>query len=63
MQEFQCVVCKLKYKNEATAKQCFEWCSHHNSCSYHIAKQAINKEEVGREPLDDERFNPNQLNK
>ncbi len=57
MQEFQCAVCKLKYKDEATAKQCLKWCSHHDSCNFYIAKQAINKEEASGKPVDDERFN------
>lgn len=62
MAEFQCAICKLKYRDETTAKQCFEWCSQHDSCNFNIAKLAINKDEVGKEPLDDERFNSNKFN-
>ncbi len=59
MAEFQCVVCKLKYKDGVIAKQCLKWCSNNDSCNYHIAKQAVNKDEVAKELVDDERFNSN----
>ena len=62
MSEFKCKICKLKYQDQATAEQCQAWCDTHSSCNFHIAKQAINKQEVEAGGFNDERFNPNQLN-
>ncbi|MEK7161581.1 MAG: hypothetical protein AAB729_02725 [Patescibacteria group bacterium] len=56
MPEFQCDICKLKYRDEAAAKQCHAWCSAHDSCNFAIARQAINKGKVARGKLDDKRF-------
>lgn len=59
MPEFQCPICKLKYKDEKTAKECGAWCSTHDSCNFLIARQAINKDEMAHGELDDTRFNSN----
>ena len=56
MSGFECKICKLKYKDKVTAEQCQKWCSTHSSCNFHIAKQAINKQEMEASELDDERF-------
>ncbi len=54
---YQCKICKLKYTDEKTAKDCEVWCSTHDSCNYLIAKLAINKEEAKSLSVeDDERF-------
>lgn len=57
MPAFQCPICKLKYKDEKTAKECEAWCGTHDSCNFQIARQAINKDEVAHGRLDDTRFN------
>jgi hypothetical protein len=54
---YQCQVCKLKYADEQTAKECEAWCSTRQSCNFLIARQAINKVEAKDMPIsDDERF-------
>ncbi|MBI4053796.1 MAG: hypothetical protein HY397_00525 [Candidatus Doudnabacteria bacterium] len=53
---YECHVCKLEYLDEDTAKRCQEWCENHNSCNFLIAKQAINKEEMLKQSVTDERF-------
>lgn len=60
MPEFQCDVCKLKYRDKSTAEKCRAWCSTHDSCNFLIARQAINKNEVAQGKLDDKRFKTNQ---
>ncbi|MFA4819000.1 MAG: hypothetical protein WC621_04100 [Patescibacteria group bacterium] len=57
MPEFQCEICKLKYKDNLTARQCYEWCRQHDSCNWHIASQAINKDEAEKQKLNDKRYN------
>ena len=60
MPEFQCDICKLKYRNKSTAEKCHNWCISHDSCNFLIARQAINKNEVAQGELDDKRFKTNQ---
>lgn len=57
MATFQCKICKLKYAEEQTAKDCEAWCSTHQSCNFLIARQAVNKNEGKNMPItDDKRF-------
>jgi hypothetical protein len=54
---YKCDVCKLEYDEEKLAKECYAWCSTHNSCNFLIARQAINKEQAkAMSPSDDERY-------
>ena len=53
---YQCGVCKLKYSDKKLADKCEEWCSTHNSCNFLIARQAVNKEEMKKNPEKDSRF-------
>jgi len=41
----QCLICGLHYRDEATAKACYEFCKKHNACSMEITKAAVENEQ------------------
>lgn len=38
---FTCLVCGMKYRDEATVKQCEAWCAEHHSCNLEIIQHAV----------------------
>ena len=40
---YQCPVCAMRYRKEATAKQCEAWCTEHHSGNLNTTANAINE--------------------
>lgn len=43
---YQCPVCKLHYRDQATADQCAEFCRTYHGCSLEITRKSIEHEEA-----------------
>ncbi len=48
VEEYQCPICQLHFREKSLQQQCETWCRTHNSCNLHIASQSQEAQKIAQ---------------